>query len=811
MAPKTPPGAPTLRRDPRGVGSSSNNRVQKKPAPLRPSASQSSGRNQALRGPSGSNAAAQNATGAETVSSWTSRVESEEDEHAATQVDLAMLGTALNESIRDNHAELERRVNSGGNSPQLAEVSRHLLESPPSSPDSIHSDGSPKSPGAIARLAKIQAQELNELSKKDAVLHRMMSDLSGIQEWWKGNKIIWHEMRERIRQYDSDISGLQAQAEQHRRMVRKSGMSTSYGSTADFVDERWAPQIEQLKQMRDANLGWFVNNRKLMKAVWSRVKEMGDTLYTENKDNRKLGSRYPATRDITKFNWYQDLSKGVRWWIKATGDDIIILRDKIQAALDTDRARADQRDQQLSELKRKLRATEGATKYDDSVTDGQISELQDLKPRGYEAQISQILTERRAAKIKEMREAYDQRAMINDLEIRERESIFMRKHLTEIRERNRQMYLRLKETRREMPRVDPYTTDALCYFYEKFYHIVRHHIHRTVLALEFAGMLDQVSYAQDKRSQIIEQMELYGGEGYNTDEFLLAFQSQLVPQNGRVHYRALSDVAAVSSSEGRDFKLMVRTCQAIIDAPEPPLKIKDKENAALYLVPDVQNVVLNKPPPETPFNLARTLGSNITLAVAKTILEQVPSEPEGTHADQNYPWYELLRNFFVSSDIFPLFRSNTVNGVRRSWNRDEFINYVNSLLRTPVERRILEAFLAYCSHTGDLFRLTEFRRRVDVISAGWELCEENRPMGLYRKVPLSTRPRPQGIDRLEQYLHKYWRELECGSPDREVDDEDLRRFLNAAMPNDQRISKEKLRQCVSYWSSVGQFFSLLNP
>ena len=84
-------------------------------------------------------------------------------------------------------------------------------------------------------------------------------------------------------------------------------------------------------------------------------------------------------------------------------------------------------------------------------------------------------------------------------------------------------------------------------------------------------------------------------------------------------------------------------------------------------------------------------------------------------------------------------------------------------------------------------------------------------MGLYRKVPLSSRPRPQGIDRLEQYLRKYWRELECGSPDREVDDEDLRRFLNGAMPNDQRISKEKLRQCVSYWSSVGQFFSLLDP
>ena len=84
-------------------------------------------------------------------------------------------------------------------------------------------------------------------------------------------------------------------------------------------------------------------------------------------------------------------------------------------------------------------------------------------------------------------------------------------------------------------------------------------------------------------------------------------------------------------------------------------------------------------------------------------------------------------------------------------------------------------------------------------------------MGLYRKVPLTSVARPQGINRLEHILRKYWRELECGSPDREVDEVDLRQFLNGVLPNDQRISKEKLRQCVSYWSTVGQFFSLLNP
>ncbi|KAE9371089.1 hypothetical protein N431DRAFT_292707, partial [Stipitochalara longipes BDJ] len=349
MAP-TPPIPP---RDPRRLQLSSNSRVQKKPVPLGPSRSQNSGRNQALRGFGGSNVTGRSATGDGDASSWTSRMESEEDEHAATQVDLAMLGTALEESIRDNHAELQKRVKSGGNSAQLAEVSQHLLESPPTSPDSIHSDGSPKSPSAMVRLAKLQTQELIELRKKDAEFHRMMSDLSGIQEWWKGNKTVWHEMREKIRSFENDISALQAQVDQHRRMVRngKSGMSSLYGSAANFPDERWAPQIEELKEQRDANLVWFVENRMLMKMVWARVKGMGDTLYMETKDNRKLGSKYPSTRDLTKLDWFQQPGKGLRWWMEEAGDDFDILRDKIQDALDADRDRTEQRAQQGNELK----------------------------------------------------------------------------------------------------------------------------------------------------------------------------------------------------------------------------------------------------------------------------------------------------------------------------------------------------------------------------------------------------------------------------------------------------------------------------
>lgn len=387
----------------------------------------------------------------------------------------------------------------------------------------------------------------------------------------------------------------------------------------------------------------------------------------------------------------------------------------------------------------------------------------------------------------------------------------MRKTLTDIYERNRQIRRRLNETYTHPPKINPADAQYENAFYTDVYHLVRHHIHRTIQGLDLGTMLDKVSYSQTKRENIIIRMEIDANEG-NTEPFFVDFAARMGPRNAQIVYESLRSLVEKSSQEARNFRTMVEACQNIIDEPNPAFTpIANPTHPASYMVPNVLNVTLEKEPPDSPFEMARTMGSNITLAVAKSILEKPPSEPAGTFTDNNYPWYELLRNFFTSPDIFPLFRSATYTGSRRSWNKDEFIKYVNSLLKTPLEHRIIEAFLVYCSHTSDLFRITEFRRRVNVIPDGWELCEENRVRGLYRKVPPSSLSRPRGIDRLEHVLCKNWGAVGCENPDRNMDEEDLRKFLNGAMPNDHRISKERMRMCVSYWSNVGQFFVLVNP
>jgi hypothetical protein len=811
MAPKLaqPP------KEPQQSQSSRNHRVQRRPSAISHPRPQISGRDQAIRGNSRSkplsngHSTADNWDGA----SWTSRVTDSDDadEHTATQVDISMLGSALDESIRDSHAELQNRVISGENSPQLDQVSQHLLASPPPSPDSVPGGWSPMTPTAKVRHAELQQQELEELMKRDDALHRMMNDLSGIREWWKGNKQAWHEMREKVRSFDNDISALQAQVDQHRRMVwnGKDGMSDFYGSTADFLDERWAPQIEELKEQREANLPWFDENKRLMRMVWARVKEMGDTVYMEAKDNRKLASSYPATNDISSLSWFQD--RGLKWWLKHAGRDMETLRDKIQGLLDSEHAKAEERGQKGHEFKQQLKVVQDAIKDADSEADFQISELQENKPRGYEADTKRILEDRRNRKIHDLREAIDLEAMIKDLQLRDQESVLMRKTLTDIYERNRQIRRRLNETYRHPPKINPADAQSESAFYTDFYHLVRHHIHRTIQGLDLGTMLDKVSYSQTNRENIIIRMKVDANEG-NTEPFFVDFVARMGPRNAQIDYESLRSLVEKSSQEARNFRALVEACQSIIDEPNPAFTpIANPTHPASYMVPNVLNVTLEKEPPDSPFELARTMGSNITLAVAKSILKKPPSEPAGTYTDNNYPWHELLRNFFTSPDIFPLFRSATYTGSRRSWNKDEFINYVNSLLKTPLEHRIIEAFLVYCSHTSDLFRITEFRRRVNVIPDGWELCEEKRVRGLYRKVPPSSLSRPRGIDRLEHVLCKNWGAVGCENPDRNMDEEDLRKFLNEAMPNDHRISKERMRMCVSYWSNVGQFFVLVNP
>lgn len=811
MAPSRP--SPSPPRDSRLSQSSSSYRVQKRPATIVSPRLQSSGRNEAIRGTGRSNTIASSVY-ADDYEDWTSRVssESEGDEHTATQVDLSILGTALEESIRDSHNELENRVSIGERSPLLDQVSQHLLVSPPSSPDSLHSEGSPPSPASKKRLAQSRLQKLDELMERDADLHNMMRDLSGIREWWKGNKRAWYEMREKIRGLDNQISDLQTQADQHYQMIGtdRSHLRNRYGSTVDFIDERWAPQIEELKEQREINLAWFEENRELMKKVWARVQEITGAVYLDSKVNKELGSRYPATHDISNLSWFQREDKGIKWWLRQARKDVQTLRDRIQNLLDSDHAQAEYRAVEHRKLEGQLNFWQDAFQEGDIEADMQISELRENQRKGYNIEIRQIMNARQIVRVDNFREEYDVKEMIQDLQLRDQESILMRKILTDIFERNRRIRQRLNEISRYPPNLRPAGHRSDVCFYTDVYHLVRHHIHRTIQGLNLGTSLDQVSYSQTKRKKIVARIKDYPES--DTEAFFLDFVARLGPRNAPVGCEALGSLTAESRHEALNFTTMVKDCQEIIKEQGPAFKpLKNPTHPAAYLLPKIGNVTLKKTPPESPFDLARTLGSTIPLITCQSILEQPPKEPAGTHADTHYPWYELLRDFITSPDIFPLFRSITYAGGRRSWNKEEFFTNINSLLKIPVDHHILEAFLSHCSHTNDLFRMTEFRRRIEVISEGWELCEENPVRGPHRKVPASSLPRPRGIDRLEHVLRQNWREIGCENPDRKMAEEDLRNFLNSALPDDHRISKEFMRQAVSYWSNLGHFFVLVNP
>ena len=811
MAPSRPPPSPP--RDPRLSQSSSSYGVQKRPAPIVSPRLQISGRSEAIRG-IGRSIPIASSIYTDDYEDWTSRVssESEGDEHTATQVDLSMLGTALEESIRDSHNELENRVSKEERSPLLDQVSQHLLLSPPSSPDSLHSESSPPSPASRKRIAQSRLKKLDELMKRDADLHNMMRDLAGIREWWKGNKRAWYEMREKIRGLENQISDLQTQADQHYQMIGndRSHLRQRYGSTVGFIDERWAPQIEELKEQREINLAWFEENRELMKKVWARVQEITDTVYLDAEANKKLGSSYPATHDISKLSWFQREDKGIKWWLRQARKDVETLRDRIQNFLDSDHAQAEYRALEHRKLEGQLKFWQDAFQEGDFEADMQISELRQNQRKGYNIEIRQIMNARQIRRVDSFREEYDVKEMIQDLQLRAQESILMRKILSDIFERNRQIRRRLNEICRNPPNISPAGSRSDICFYTDIYHLVRHHIHRTIQGLELGTLLDQVSYSQTKRKKIVSRINEYPKS--DTEAFFLNFVARLSPKNAPVDCEALSSLTADSRREAVSFTTMVKDCQEIIKEQEPAFKpLKNPTHPAAYLLPNIRNVTLKKTPPESPFDLARTLGSTIPLITCQSILEQPPKEPAGTHADTHYPWYELLRDFITSPDIFPLFRSNTYAGGRRSWNKEEFFTNINALLKTPVDHHILEAFLSYCSHTGDLFRMSEFRRRIEMIPEGWELCEENPVRGLYRKVPASSLPRPRDIDRLEHILRQHWRDIGCENPDRKIAEEDLRKFLNYALPNDHRISKEQMRQAVSYWSNVGHFFVLVNP
>ena len=364
--------------------------------------------------------------------------------------------------------------------------------------------------------------------KRDADLHNMMQDLAGIREWWKGNKRAWYEMREKIRELENQISDLQTQADQHYQMIGndRSNLRGLYGSTVGFVDERWAPQIEELKEQREINLAWFEGNRELMKKVWARVQEITDTVYLDAEANKKLGSSYPATHDISKLSWFQREDKGLKWWLRQARKDVEILRDRIQNLLDADHAQAEYRALEHRKLEGQLKFWQDAFQEGDFEADMQISELRQNQRKGYNIEIRQILNARQIRRVDSFREEYDVKEMIQDLQLRDQESILMRKILSDIFERNRQIRRRLNEICRNPPNISPAGSRSNICFYTDVYHLVRHHIHRTIKGLELGTSLDQVSYSQTKRKKIVSRINEYPES--DTEAFFLDFVARLV-------------------------------------------------------------------------------------------------------------------------------------------------------------------------------------------------------------------------------------------------------------------------------------------
>ena len=286
--------------------------VQKRPSSIVPPRSQDSGRSQAVSGLNRSNTVPTRYNASDTLriyrddgpSRQSSRrqgevISSHTDEQTAIQIDLSILETALNEIINENHSELQNRVSSGERSPKLIQLSQHLLASPPSSPDSIPaSPSSQDSPTFLAKRAKLQMQTIEDLMKRDSELHHLMNDLNNIRRWWKGNKLVWHEMRDKVWVIEHKILLLQTRIDSHREtaMSKQTGISSKYDA-----DMR---EFNALEDQKQAMLPWFVKNRNLMRLVWVRIKAMEATVCPQEKVNTKMALNYPPTDNITNLSWH---------------------------------------------------------------------------------------------------------------------------------------------------------------------------------------------------------------------------------------------------------------------------------------------------------------------------------------------------------------------------------------------------------------------------------------------------------------------------------------------------------------------------
>ena len=767
------------------------------------------------------------------------------DDFSEAFAQMSVVERDLQNSINMSHNEIENRKALNPLSPESINAYKHLMDSPPKRPGSLVASplGSltqRKNKELVEQLAK---EAFEKILQRDKEFHRLMNDLSGIEQWWLENNRQWELKRQHVERKLETIQEFKEQQQdiaksRPRKKTRKSFVTShsshssprsmavfnpppKMGNVAegmdpgnrrrdmsktdkrsariDTVDEEdeWEQFQEQIEIQEHDIIhlkGWFVENRMLMKEVWKRFKIMqGDVEAVE----RAARAYQPREEPSWEFDWiYSENYKtdrlikrhGLIWWFEKASDHLKEWELYLAEQREHWKERKDRYMALETEYRAKARKNLDAYYASEEFHDRNIQNIRNIliqepdREDEIEERIQEVLDGRKESRLL----FEEQERLLNKIIF----SFVVQDNANRFRQND---------------------------FNDRHWRV------RTVLkiiigvakALEIHGypakspdthctsQIMKIAYWEAQRQEHTQKFDKL-----LSDEDILGnpyFTKGLIHQ-GKEHLRhwdfrnkanpyvkqtdtplthaagAFDQLEELWRLEYMQFALLV----------ENMIKSKNKKNHAQNQTDPVDSWKPKQLPPLADYEPFQLRHSTMPIDDALKILNR-------RRTTQSYRAGIKIFKFFNSPDIFPFFWGYS----HASWTRSEFKKLLRTLIRNEIVDEVLDAFLTYCDYTGELFRITGLRGLIRVSPAGWARAPEARVSDIFeRKLTFEA---PKGAERLQNLLITNKHKFRLDESNRKWKKKELLRVINRIIPEGTLDLKILDKYC-NYWAGVGKMF-----
>jgi len=537
--------------------------------------------------------------------------------------------------------------------------------------------------------------------RNNAEARELITTAQGLREYWTSLTELWR---------DREID-LRAMEERIRQMKEVAN---------NFPDDDYYPgQIAAEQIFRDEALLWFGEHRTVFRLLVIRFRELqaAAAALARQPEQRELPAPaepelYTDAQDASQLDWYDDGNRGPRWWLVQALNDM-------RARMERHERRSEGFAQGVTDIQRQIveannRINERKARYERAPGDADTEILEACAAVMQDAGNGIDVEQRMDYESAVIRDRTDD-AMAQMLRDNDRDRALIRSwNLSELYEEHYRIFEREAFRR--------YRT--ICYAIRQILNSIDNGQGWTQMELDHAYQLAWYLHGRENRIGDIYNILSTTVKRSDPSQYMIRYSQENAWDADAVRNLAVEELLTICHTEWENMMRFIAHLRTV--APHLDDDAPNFENNP----PDYS------PPPQyaLPYVASSSFWTSDRIEQSKQILHTT-YRGRDVHGNTNleYTWGYQLRAFFGSPDIWRFFALRTA-----PYTKKEFFDLVNSLAKHTLPDEVLDAWLHFCTATGEFFSLGPVSAKVTVREKGWETKYENENGGMARMIDTYT-------------------------------------------------------------------------